>query len=129
MAQGEYVMYLIYAADGATDEWLFWNNKDGWGSLESAEAFDHTGYDLPMEGEWLYIGDTNLKPLAAIILDLEVVLARHTDTNLASPAGRLALAGWLAQGLQLARDWTQLGWYVRFGRVEWYDSKTGDIKE
>ena len=97
-------MYLIYASDGATDEWLFWNNEEGWGSLQSADTFEHTNYNLPMEGEWLFLGDTALQPLAAIILDLEVVLARHVDTNLASPAGRLALAGWLAQGLQLARE-------------------------
>ena len=97
-------MYLLYAPDGATDEWLFWSDDDpdGWGSLENATVFE--AGQLTLEGEWLYIGDTNLKPLAAIILDLEVVLARHTDTNLASPAGRLALAGWLAQGLQLAQE-------------------------
>ena len=99
-------MYLIYAADGATDEWLWWNNDDGWGDLESASISEYgpSGEMLPHEGAWLYIGDTKLKALAAIILDLEVVLARHTDTNLASNAGRLALAGWLAQGLQLATD-------------------------
>lgn len=99
-------MYLIYAADGATDEWLWWSDDIGWGDLESAHVYEHAFPSLPpLEGAWLYIGDTKLKPLAAIILDLEVVLARHTDTNLASPAGRLALASWLAQGLQLARGW------------------------
>lgn len=106
-------MYLIYAADGATDEWLWWSDDDGWGDLESAEIYDLIGDlydrtgssgDAPLEGEWLYIGDIALKPLAAIILDLEVVLARHQDTNLASSAGRQALASWLAQGLQLARQ-------------------------
>lgn len=104
-------MYLIYAADGATAEWLWWNDNTGWGDLESAEVYDftedsteHVSGFAPLEGEWLYIGDTALKPLAAIILDLEVVLARHTDTNLASKVGRLALAGWLAQGLQLATE-------------------------
>lgn len=96
-------MYLIYAADGATDEWLWWSDGNGWGDLESASVYEYTSLP-PLEGAWLYIGDTKLKPLAAIILDLEVVLARHTDTNLASSAGRLVLASWLARGLQLATE-------------------------
>ena len=107
-------MYLIYSADGATDEWLWWNEEDGWGDLESAAVYEWMTL-APLEGEWLYIHDTALKPLAAIMLDLEVVLARHTDANLASSAGRLALAGWLAQGLQTTKN-REGNWEIIYDR-------------
>lgn len=40
---------------------LYWNNSDGWGSLSSAEIFEHDGYDLPIDGQYVLLSPE--KPL------------------------------------------------------------------
>jgi hypothetical protein len=91
-------MYLLYTKD-SDGHWTFWEEDFGWADLGSATPYLCAG---PVaEGDWLYVGPRlKLLSFATLMLDMMEVMKQHQDTNLASPAGRLALAGWLAQGLR-----------------------------
>ena len=43
---------------------LFWNNKDGWGSLESADVFteaEASEFNLPIGGTWMRLPEIKEK--------------------------------------------------------------------
>lgn len=90
-------MYLLHMKDRDGYR-VFWEEGFGWADLQSATMYPEP--EPVIEGEWLFIGKRGeLLEQAAFMLDVIEILEQHDDTNLASSAGRLALAGWLAEGL------------------------------
>jgi hypothetical protein len=81
-------------------EYVFWVYDFGWGALSTATEYESSVPYSMMIGPdefWLDVGNT--PQFAVEMIALAEVLCEHPDTNIASPAGRLAMAGWLAEKL------------------------------
>jgi len=111
--------YVIYEETNP-NEYLFWQHDFGWVNLEQATLYEEQP-SLLLDGYWLDVGDT--PHLAALMLDLASVLEEHPDTNIASPAGRLALARWQAEKLAGAGNENYKEWQVK-SYSELYEMRT-----